>query len=96
LAIKQIDGVIKAGAVCSLAGTCILVLLVLVIIIFPVHKSCVNKSECEYFSTAPAILRNVVSPQTLVISLLTIAAGIMMFRFGTWYKLRAQNVDSSP
>jgi hypothetical protein len=29
-----------------------------------------------------------VSPHTLVIALLTIAAGILIFRFGTWYRLK--------
>jgi hypothetical protein len=68
-----------------------LVLLVLVIIIFPVHKTCINNGDCEYSSSAPGMLRSVVSPQTLVISLLTIAAGILMFRFGAWYKLRTKS-----
>ena len=35
-----------------------------------------NESDCQYISTAPGILRTLVSPHTLVIALLTIAAGI--------------------
>jgi hypothetical protein len=40
----------------------------------------------------PNILKTVVAPQTLVISLLTIAAGILIFRFGTWFKLKKSNL----
>jgi hypothetical protein len=91
--IKYIDKVIKAGAICSLIGTVILILLVLVIVIFPVQKNCTNdREDCEYISSAPSILKPVVSPQTLVMSLLTIAAGILIFRFGTWYKLKRPNL----
>lgn len=89
MAIKYIDKIIKCGAVCSLIGTFILILLVLVIVIFPVQKICKsNESDCQYISAAPGILRTLVSPHTLVIALLTIAAGILIFRFGTWYRLK--------
>lgn len=89
MAIKHIDKIIKCGAVCSLIGTFILILLVLVIVIFPVQKICKNnESDCQYISTAPGILGTLVSPHTLVIALLTIAGGILIFRFGTWYRLK--------
>jgi hypothetical protein len=89
---KVIDKIIKIGAVFSLVGTFILILLVLVIVIFPVQKNCTNVSQdCIYISSAPGILKAIVSPQTLVVSLLTIAAGIMIFRFGNWYKLKKPN-----
>jgi hypothetical protein len=89
MVIKYIDKIIKCGAVCSLIGTFILILLVLVIVVFPVQKICnSNESDCQYISTAPSILRTLVSPYTLVIALLTIAAGILIFRFGTWYRLK--------
>ncbi len=91
--IKYIDKIIKAGAVSALIGTFILILLVLVIVIFPIQKNCDSDNEdCEYISTAPNILKTVVAPQTLVISLLTIAAGILIFRFGTWFKLKKSNL----
>jgi hypothetical protein len=91
--IKYIDKIIKVGAVCSLIGTFILILLVLIIVIFPVQKNCTNdREDCQYISSAPSILTKVVSPHTLVISLLTIAAGISIFRFGTWYKLKRANL----
>jgi hypothetical protein len=89
---RYIDKIIKIGAVFSLIGTFLLILLVLVIVIFPVQKNCSNVTyDCTYISSAPGILKTVVSPQTLVVSLLTIAAGIMIFRFGNWYKLKKPN-----
>jgi hypothetical protein len=89
LAIKYIDKIIKCGAVCSLIGTFILILLVLVVVIFPVQKICKSdESDCQYISTAPGILSTLVSPHTLVTALLTIASGILVFRFGTWYRLK--------
>jgi len=91
--IKYIDKIIKAGAVSALIGTFILILLVLVIVIFPIQKNCdYDNKDCQYISTAPNILKTVVAPQTLVISLLTIAAGILIFRFGTWFKLKKSNL----
>lgn len=91
--IKYIDKIIKAGAMCSLTGTFILIFLVLVIVIFPIQKNCnYDNEDCEYISSAPNLLKTVVAPQTLVISLLTIAAGILIFRFGTWYKLKKPNL----
>ena len=45
-------------------------------------------SSTKNLQTAPGILRTLVSPHTLVVALLTIAAGILIFRFGTWYRLK--------
>ena len=89
---KSIDKITKLGAVFSLGGTFTLILLVLVILIFPVQKNCSNvPQDCTYISSAPGVLKTIVSPITLVVSLLTIAAGIMIFRFGNWYKLKKPN-----
>jgi hypothetical protein len=83
-----IDNIIKCGAIFSLIGTVIMIILVTVILIFPVQKNCIsNDSDCQFISTAPGILRSIVSPLTLVTALLTIAAGLLIFRFGTRYKL---------
>ena len=90
MTIRHSDIVIKSGAVSSLIGTFILILLVLVLVIFPVQKICNAEENCTYSSSAPGMLKEIVSPQTLVASLLTIAGGIFMFRFGTWYKIRKE------
>jgi hypothetical protein len=89
----NIDNIIKCGAVFSLIGTVIMIILVSVILIFPVQKNCDSKtSDCQFVSTAPGILRSIVSPLTLVTALLTIATGLLIFRFGTRYKLRKSNL----
>lgn len=89
----NIDNIIKCGAVFSLIGTVIMIILVSVILIFPVQKNCDNNdSDCQFISTAPGILRSIVSPLTLVTALLTIATGLLIFRFGTRYKLRKSHL----
>jgi hypothetical protein len=89
----NIDNFIKCGAVFSLIGTVIMIILVSVILIFPVQKNCdSNDSDCQFISTAPGILRSIVSPLTLVTALLTIATGLLIFRFGTRYKLRKSHL----
>lgn len=87
--LATIDYVIKCGAIFSLIGTIIMILLVSIVLIFPVQKNCIsNDTDCLFISTAPGILRSIVSPLTLVTALLTISAGLLIFRFGTRYKLR--------
>lgn len=89
----NIDNIIKCGAIFSLVGTVIMIILVSVILIFPVQKICdSNDSNCQFVSTAPGILRSIVSPLTLVTALLTIATGLLIFRFGTRYKLRKSHL----
>jgi NADH:ubiquinone oxidoreductase subunit 5 (subunit L)/multisubunit Na+/H+ antiporter MnhA subunit len=89
----NMDNIIKCGAVFSLIGTVIMIILVSVILIFPVQKNCDgNDSDCQFISTAPGILRSIVSPLTLVIALLTVATGLLIFRFGTRYKLRKSHL----
>lgn len=89
----NIDNVIKCGAVFSLIGTVIMIILVSVILIFPVQKNCdSNDSNCQFISTAPGILGSIVSPLTLVTALFTIATGLLIFRFGTRYKLRKSHL----
>lgn len=85
----NIDYIIKCGAIFSLIGTVIMIILVSVILIFPVQKNCISSdSDCQFNSTAPGILRLIVNPLTLVTALLTISAGLLIFRFGTRHKLR--------
>ena len=89
----KIDYIIKFGAVISIIGTVIMILLVSVILIFPVQKNCMdNGTDCQFISTAPGILSSIVNPLTLVTALLTISAGLLIFRFGTRYKLRKSHL----
>jgi hypothetical protein len=73
----------KSGAVVSSAGVALLVAFVAVLLAFPVNKDCVGE-ECTYTSTAPEQLAAIVQPGFLAASLLIIAAGVFMVRFGRW------------
>ena len=91
--VTKIDYIIKFGAVISIIGTVIMIILVSVILIFPAQKNCIdNKTDCQFISTAPGILSSIVNPLTLVTALLTISAGLLIFRFGTRYKLRKSHL----
>lgn len=81
--------IIKTGGTCSLIGSGLLVLLAITLIVFPVQKICDPKSNsCEYVSHAPGLLKSLVNPRVLIISLFTIAGGVLVFRFGLWYQYR--------
>lgn len=74
----------KSGAVVSSAGVALLVAFVVVLLAFPVNKVCRTDDGCTYTSTAPEQLAAMVQPGFLAASLLTIAAGVFMVRFGRW------------
>jgi hypothetical protein len=74
----------KSGAVVSSAGVALLVAFVAVLLAFPVNKECVGEEKCTYTSTAPEQLAAMVQPGFLAASLLIIAAGVFMVRFGRW------------
>jgi hypothetical protein len=74
---------IKSGAIVSSAGVALLIAFVVVLLAFPVTKDCQGQ-ECTYTSTAPAQLAGIVQPAFLAISLMVIAAGVFMVRFGRW------------
>ncbi|HKQ20794.1 MAG TPA: hypothetical protein VJS91_02045 [Nitrososphaeraceae archaeon] len=87
--VSNIDYIIKFGAIISIIGTVLMIILVSVILIFPVQKNCIdNEANCQFISTAPGILSSIVNPLTLVTALLTISTGLLIFRFATRYKLR--------
>ena len=73
----------KSGAIVSSAGVALLVAFVAVLLAFPVNKECEGE-ECTYTSTAPEQLAGIVQPGFLAASLLIIAAGVFMVRFGRW------------
>jgi len=74
----------KSGAIVSSAGVVLLVAFVAVLLAFPVVKECASGEKCTYTSTAPEQLAAIVQPGFLAASLLVIAAGVFMVRFGTW------------
>jgi hypothetical protein len=74
----------KSGAIVSSAGVALLVAFVIVLLAFPVIKACEGEEKCSYTSTAPEQLAAIVQPAFLAVSLMIIAAGVFMVRFGRW------------
>ena len=84
---KNLPFLIKTGASLSIVGTGILIVFAFVLLVFPVSKVCPSHStECEFLSKAPFPFRIMINPYMLVISLLIIACGVCIFRFGYWYQ----------
>ncbi len=77
---------IKIGAIISTIGVTMLIVFGLVLLIFPVTKSC--EKSCVYISTAPEYFRQLISPLFLFISLLLISFGVFSIRIG---KLKTLN-----
>ncbi|HLG37199.1 MAG TPA: hypothetical protein VI338_03630 [Nitrososphaera sp.] len=76
---------IKSGGVVSTAGVGLFIAFVTVLLVFPVIKSCdSSNTNCEYSSTAPEPFRSIVQPAYLAASLLVIAGGVFLVRFGRW------------
>ena len=85
----MIDILVKSGAVVSSAGIALFVTFVIILLIFPVIKTCnADGEKCVYSSTAPEPFHSIVQPSYLAISLLTIAAGVLMVRYGRWREAR--------
>jgi len=74
----------KSGAIVSSTGVALLVAFVVVLLTFPVNKECESGERCTYTSTAPEQLAAIVQPAYLAASLMIIAAGVFMVRFGRW------------
>jgi hypothetical protein len=74
----------KSGAIVSSAGVALLIAFVVVLLAFPVNKECEAGERCTYTSTAPEQLAAIVQPAYLAVSLMVIAAGVFMVRFGRW------------
>jgi NADH:ubiquinone oxidoreductase subunit 5 (subunit L)/multisubunit Na+/H+ antiporter MnhA subunit len=84
--LDKIAFLIKSGTSLSVTGIAILVLFAFILLVFPVSKFCPqNQVDCEYVSEAPSLLRAMINPYVLVFSLLIVACGVCLFRFGYWY-----------
>ncbi|HVX03251.1 MAG TPA: hypothetical protein VHA09_08865 [Nitrososphaera sp.] len=88
----------KSGAIVSAAGVALLVAFVLVLLVFPVTKTCEqaggninnsNSNHCKYESSAPAQLQPIFNQGFFALSLLVIAAGILMIRYSRWRDSKA-------
>ncbi len=80
----------KSGAIVSAIGVALLVTFIAVLLVFPVDKTCAGE-DCAFSSRAPEQLQPVFSPAFLAVSLLVIAAGIVMIRYSRWCESKATN-----
>lgn len=78
----------KSGAIVSAAGVALLVTFIVVLLVFPVDKTCVEE-DCSFSSGAPEQLQPVFRPAFLAVALLVIAAGIVMMRYSRWRESKA-------
>lgn len=83
-----LDKVIRGGAIFSLAGTVLLILLISILLAYPVVKNCSNDGKCDYRSTAPMPLGYFINPIFVAGALFVIATGIGLMRFAKWYKYK--------
>lgn len=80
---------IRSGGVVSTVGVGLFIAFVIVLLVFPLVKSCESENtNCTFSSTAPEPFRSVVQPAYLAISLLVIAAGVVLVRFGRWHEAK--------
>ena len=81
----MLESLIMSGGIVSTAGVALFIAFVSVLLLFPVVKTCDSEnSNCTYSSTAPEPFRSVVQPAYLAVSLLVIAGGVFLVRFGRW------------
>lgn len=72
--------IIKLGALISTAGVTMLILFGLILLLFPVTKIC--EENCNYLSSAPDYIRQMINPLFLFISLTLISSGVFLIRIG--------------
>jgi hypothetical protein len=76
------DYVIKSGAIISTIGVIMLILFGVILLVFPVIKTC--ERNCIFVSTAPQYLKQLINPLFLFISLMLISLGVFLIRIVKW------------
>ena len=90
----SLETLARSGAIMSSAGVALMVVFVVVLLSFPVIKSCGESEKCSYHSTAPGELQSVVQPSFLAISLIIISAGVLILRFSRWLESKKSENDT--
>ncbi len=80
----------ETGALVATAGVIMFVAFVVILVVFPVEKTCLAENDCTYASTAPQPYGMLVSQWFLAVSLITIAAGILLIRLGRYLDHKAE------
>jgi uncharacterized membrane protein YidH (DUF202 family) len=84
----------KSGAIVSSIGVALMVVFVVILLAFPVIKNCSGNEKCSYHSTAPGALQSIVQPSFLAVSLIIIAAGVLILRLSRWLESKKQENDN--
>jgi hypothetical protein len=92
--IMSTDILAKSGAIVSSIGVALMVIFVVILLLFPVIKNCGGDEKCSYHSTAPGQLQSIVQPGFLAVSLITIAAGVLILRFSRWLESKKPESDT--
>ncbi|HET7148358.1 MAG TPA: hypothetical protein VFI73_07655 [Candidatus Nitrosopolaris sp.] len=82
----------KFGAIISSVGAILLITLAAILLVYPIAKSC-HERKCTFTSSAPTPLNSFVKPSFLATSLVIIAAGVALIRFGSWYQYKSKKAE---
>jgi dipeptide/tripeptide permease len=92
MVVRYVGIIVRLGGVLALLGSILLVIFGYALLAYPVEKKCSTTTDkCEFLSKAPELLRSLINPYVIVTSLLLIAGGVGMFRFGLWYQYKNTN-----
>ncbi|MDR4489364.1 MAG: hypothetical protein AB7V56_01150 [Candidatus Nitrosocosmicus sp.] len=72
--------IIKLGAVISTVGVVMIISFGLTLLLFPVTKICDHR--CDYILSAPDLLKRIINPLFLFVSLILISMGVFLIRIG--------------
>jgi hypothetical protein len=68
------------------------VILAAVLLVYPVVKNC-HGQKCTFVTSAPSPLSSFAKPSWLAISLVIIATGVALIRFGSWYQYKTRKAQ---
>jgi hypothetical protein len=83
----------RSGAVVSSFGAVLLVILAAILLVYPVVKIC-HEQKCTFVTSAPNPLNSFAKPSWLAISLVIIATGVAVIRFGSWYQYKSRKAEN--
>lgn len=84
---------IKFGAILSSVGAILLVTLAAILLVYPIVKNC-HEQKCTFASSAPSPLSSFAKPAFLATSLVIIAGGVALIRFGSWYQYKSRKAEN--
>ncbi|MFZ0512633.1 MAG: hypothetical protein WAM14_13580 [Candidatus Nitrosopolaris sp.] len=84
----------RSGAILSCVGAMLLVILAAILLVYPIVKNC-HERKCIFTTSAPSPLNSFVKPSLLAASLVIIAAGVALIRFGSWYQYKSRKAENA-